>query len=105
MVKQPFTPQYGASVTLATAAGAANASISAQPKNLLIYNDSTGTVFIRIKPGGVNSDATAADMPLGTKQSRVISKDPNSQNIVSVWSPGGALGNVYACPGDGYGGL
>lgn len=103
MVKQPFTPQYGATVTLATAAGAVNANVSGQPKNLLIYNDSTGVVFVRVKPGGVNTDASVVDMPLASKDTRVISKDPNSQNIVSVFSPGGALGNVYACPGDGYG--
>jgi hypothetical protein len=105
MVKQPFSPQYGATVTIATAAGAANANVAAQPKNLLIYNDATGPVFVRVKPSGVVSDATIADMPVPSKGTRVISKDPQSQNIVSVFSPGGALGNVYACPGDGYGSL
>lgn len=104
MVKQPFSPHYGATVTIATAAGAANAAVSAQAKNLLIYNDATGPVFLRVKPAGVSTDATVADMPLASKGSRVITKDPNSQNIVSVFSPGGALGNVYVCPGDGYGG-
>lgn len=105
MVKQPFTPQYGATVTIATAAAAANANVSAQPKNLLIYNDATGPVFVRVKPQGVNADATVADLPVPSKGTRVISKDPQSKNIVSVFSPGGALGNVYACPGDGTGDL
>lgn len=105
MVKQPFTPQYGSTVTLATAAAAVNSAISAQPKNLLIYNDATGPVFVRVKPNGAAADATVADLPVPSKGTRVISKDPQSQNIVSVFSPGGALGNVYACPGDGYGGF
>lgn len=104
MVDKPFSPQYGATVALATAAAAVNASVSAQPKNLLIYNDGTGGVFVRVKPAGVNTDASVADMPIPPKGSRVISKDPGSQNIVSVFSPGGAVGNVYVCPGDGWGG-
>ena len=103
MVKQPFTPQYGATVTIATAAAAVNANVSPQPKNLLLYNDATGVVFVRVKPSGVNADATVADMPIPAKGTRLISKDPQGQNIVSVFSPGGALGNVYACPGDGNG--
>lgn len=105
MVKQPFTPQYGATKTAATAAGAVNVTVSQDPKNLLIYNDGTGPVFVRVKPVGVATDASVADMPIPTKTTRVISKDPQSQNIVSVFSPGGAVGNVYICPGDGYGGL
>lgn len=105
MVKQPFAPQYGATVALATAAAAVNAAVSSQPKNLLIYNDGTAVVFVRIKPQGNNADATVADMPVPSKGSRVITKDPQSQNIVSVFSPGGAVGTVYATPGDGYGGL
>ena len=104
MVKQPFSAQYGATVTIATAAAAVNATVSAQPKNLLLYNDGTAAVFVRVKPAGNNADATVADMPLPSKGTRVITKDPNSQNIVSVFSPGGAVGNVYACPGDGFGG-
>lgn len=105
MVKQPFSPQYGATVLIATAAAAVNANVSAQPKNLLIYNDATGPVFVRVKPQGVNTDATVADLPVPSKGTRVITKDPQSQNIVSVFSPGGALGNVYVCPGDGTGDL
>lgn len=105
MFKQPFTPQYGATVTIATAAAAANVNVSAYPKNLLIYNDATGPVFVRVKPQGQNADATVTDLPVPSKGTRVISKDPQSQNIVSVFSPGGALGNVYACPGDGFGNL
>lgn len=103
MVKQPFTPQYGSTVAIATAAAAANASVSAQPKNLLIYNDATGIVFVRVKPQGNNADASINDMPIPSKGTRLISKDPQSQNIVSVFSPGGAVGTVYACPGDGSG--
>jgi hypothetical protein len=104
MVDQPFFPQYGACVALATAAGAVNASLQPNPKQVLVYNDGTGPVFVRIKPGGVATDASLTDMPLASKASRVISKDPQSQNIISVFSPGGAVGTVYAIPGDGYGG-
>lgn len=105
MVDQPFTPQYGATQAAATAAGAVNVNVSQGCKNLLVYNDATGVVFVRVKPNGIAADATVADMPLGSKASRVISKDPNSQGVVSVFSPGGALGTVYVTPGEGYGGL
>ena len=105
MVKQPFSPRYGATVAIATAVAAANGNVSANEHQVLIYNDATGVVFVRIKPSGNNADATVADMPVPTKGTRVITKDPQSQNIVSVFSPGGALGNVYACPGEGFGGL
>ena len=104
MVNKPFSPQYGATQTIATAAGAANANVSATAQ-LLIYNDATGPVFVRVKPQGVNTDASIADMPVASKGTRVITKDPQSQNIVSVFSPGGALGNVYVTPGEGYGNL
>lgn len=105
MVKQPFSPQYGSTVAIVTAAAAVNANVSAQPKNLLIYNDGTAAVFVRVKPQGQAGDATVADLPVPSKGTRVITKDPQSQNIVSVFSPGGAVGTVYACPGDGYGGM
>lgn len=105
MVKQPFSPKYGATLTIATAAGAANATASKDEHQLLVYNDGTAAVFVRVKPQGQNGDATVADMPVPSKATRVITKDPQSQNIVSVWSPGGAVGNVYVCPGEGYGGL
>jgi len=105
MVKQPFSPKYGATVTIATAAGAANANLSANEHQVLVYNDATAAVFVRVKPSGNNADATVADMPIPSKGTRVITKDPQSQNILSVFSPGGAVGNVYGCPGEGYGGL
>jgi hypothetical protein len=105
MVNKPFFPQYGQTQTLATAAGAANANVPATPLQLLIVNMATGIVFVRVKPNGVAADASATDMPVAPNGgTRVISKDPNSSNVVSVFSPGGALGNVYVCPGDGWGG-
>ena len=104
MVKLPFSPKYGGTITIATAAAAANGNISANEHQLLIYNDATGPVFVRVKPQGQAADATVADVPIASKGTRVITKDPQSQNIVSVFSPGGALGNVYICPGEGYGG-
>lgn len=109
MVDQPFTPQYGATATIATAAAAVNANLSGASQ-LLIYNDATGPVFVRVKPSGVAADASITDMPLASKASRVISKDRNNASaagvvVVSVFSPGGALGNVYVCPGEGYGGI
>lgn len=104
MFERPFMPQYGATKVVATAVSAVNTTVSADPKNLLIYNDGTAAVFIRVKPNGVSADATAADMPVASKGSRVITKDPNASTTVSVFSPGGAVGNVYICPGDGYGG-
>lgn len=110
MIKKPFTPQYGATVAIATAAAAVNAQIPASAGNVLLVNAATGIVFVRIKPSGVSADATVADMPLLPNQTRVISKDggpdlgsSQGQTIVSVFSPGGALGTVYACPGEGLG--
>lgn len=110
MVKQPFTPQYGATAAMVTAAAATNGNVPASAKNLLLVNASTGLVFVRVKPSGVAADATVADMPLRAGESRIISKDGGhdhgsalGQTVVSVFSPGGALGTVYACPGEGYG--
>ena len=110
MVRQPFTPQYGATVNIVTAAAAVNGNVPASAKNLLIVNASTGIVFVRVKPSGVAADATVADMPLRASESRIISKDGGhdqgstmGQTVVSVFSPGGALGSVYVCPGEGYG--
>jgi hypothetical protein len=104
MVDQPFCPRYGATVVAATAAGAVNVNVAADSKNILIVNDGTGVVMVRVKPSGNAADATAADCPVGKASSRVITKDPNSQGVVSVFSPGGAVGNVYICPGEGWGG-
>ncbi len=110
MIKQPFGPRYGSTVAAATAAAAVNVGVHADNRNLLLYNDGTGLVFIRVKPAGNTADATVADMPLPSKGSRVITKDggqsqgsPNGQITVSVFSPGGAVGNVYICPGEGFG--
>ncbi|MCA3151816.1 MAG: hypothetical protein ING77_11620 [Rhodocyclaceae bacterium] len=112
MIKAPFQPQYGATVAAVTAAAAVNVNVSAAVKNLLIVNAATGIVFIRVKPSGVAADASVTDMPLLPNQSRVISKDGGhdqgsslGQTVVSVFSPGGALGTVWVCPGEGYGGL
>lgn len=104
MVNQPFSPKYGATVTIATAAAAVNATISANERQVLVYNDGSAAVFVRVKPSGVAADATVADVPVPSKQTRILTKDPQSQNIVSVFSPGGAVGNVYATPGEGWGG-
>ena len=112
MIKKPFTPQYGATVAIATAAAAVNANIPASAGNVLLVNDATGIVFVRIKPSGVAADASVTDMPMLPKSTRLITKDggpdqgsSQGQTVVSVFSPGGALGTVYACPGEGYGGL
>lgn len=103
MVKQPFYPQYGATLSVATAAAAVNTTVSAQPKQLHVYNDGTAAVFVRVKPQGTTADATVADLPVPSKGRIIITKDPQSTNTVSVFSPGGAVGNVYLTPGDGYG--
>jgi hypothetical protein len=104
MVEQPITPQYGSTVAIATAAGAANAAVKAGTKQLLLVNMATGVVMVRLKPLSDASDATIADMPMAPGTTRVISREP-SNVTVSVFSPGGALGTVYACPAEGYGGL
>lgn len=110
MNNAPFNPNYGATVAAATAAGAVNVNVPAIAKNLLIVNMATGIVFIRVKPNGSAGDATAADMPLAPNASRVITKDggdpgtQDGQTVVSVFSPGGALGTVHICPGEGWGG-
>jgi hypothetical protein len=104
VIDQPFAPRYGATVVAATAAGAVNVNVPTDSKNLLIVNDGTGVVMVRVKPSGQAGDATATDCPVAKNSSRVITKDPGSQGVVSVWSPGGAVGNVYICPGEGWGG-
>lgn len=110
MVNKPFQPRPGATITLATAAAAVNGAVPASANQLLIYNDGTGVVFVRVKPAGNAADATASDTPIPSKGTRVISKDgsnmdgsANGQVTVSVFSPGGAVGNVYVTPGEGYG--
>lgn len=112
MVNKPFQPRYGATVAAVTAAAAVNVNVPASSQQLLIYNDGTAAVFIRVKPAGNAADATVADMPLASKATRIISKDGSQmdgsalgQTVVSVFSPGGAVGSVYVCPGDGFGGL
>lgn len=104
MVEQPLTPTYGATQAAATAAGAANVAVKPGTKQLMLVNMATGVVMVRVKPSSDNSDATIADMPMAPNSTRVISKPPEG-TTVSVFSPGGALGNVYACPCEGYGGL
>jgi hypothetical protein len=81
-----------------------NINVSPESNQLLIYNDGTGPVFVRVKPQGVVLDASVADLPIPSKGTRIITKDPGSFNIVSVFSLGAAVGNVYICPGEGYGG-
>lgn len=108
MTKNPFDPHYGATVTAATAAGAVNVTVPAGDKSLLIVNASTAVVFIRVKPNGSVVDASALDMPMLPSSSRVIGKDGGDpdpqwgQTIVSVFCAS-AAGNVYVCPGEGYG--
>lgn len=108
MINKPFAPQYGQTQTVATAAGAVNVNVPAAARQLLIVNMATGVVMVRVKPSGVAIDASATDMPLAPNGgTRVISKDSSSSSaadVVSVFSPGGALGNVFVCPGEGWGG-
>lgn len=106
----PFNPSYGQTLTLATAAGAANGAVPPAAPQLLIVNMSTGIVFVRVKPNGVAADATITDLPIAPNGTRIITKDSNpsatnGQTVVSVFSPGGALGNVYVCPGSGFGSI
>lgn len=109
MIKQPFSPQYGQTQAAATIAGVVNVNVPPGSKQLLLVNVGTVLAFIRVKPNGVATDATAADLPLPAGASRVISKDGGNtdagtgQSIVSVFSSG-AGSTVYVMPGEGYGG-
>lgn len=102
MIEQPFCPAYGRTVAAATINGAVNVTVPTDSRQILLVNVGTQLVFVRVKPQGVTADATAADMPLAAGASRVITKDPQSQGVVSIAAT--AVGStVYVCPGDGYG--
>lgn len=108
MIRQPFNPYYGSTITLVTAASAAAGTVRASAKQLLIVNDGTGIVFVRVNPAGTTTAATAADLPVLSKTARIVTKDGGyddgsalGQTSVSVFSPGGAVGNVYITPGEG----
>jgi len=102
MINKPFQPQYGKTKTATTLAGAVNVTVDASPKQLLLENVGTVLAFIRVKPNGDATDASANDMPLPAGRGRVISKD-DSQTVVSVFSSG-AGSTVYITPGEGRGG-
>lgn len=109
MIDKPFAPAYGQTQAAATAAGAVNLTFTGiQTKQFLLVNVGTVLAFVRVKPSGNATDASATDMPLPAGGSRVISSDPSNpssgvQTIVSVFSSG-AGSTVYVCPGEGWGG-
>jgi hypothetical protein len=109
MLDQPFNPQYGKTQAAPTAAGAVNLTFdNIGTKQLLLTNVGTVLAFVRVKPNGVATDASAADLPLPAGSQRIITRDAgnqsndNQQMIVSVFASG-AGSTVYVTPGEGYG--
>lgn len=107
MIQRPFTPHYGQTQAVATAAGAVNATVPAGANQLLLTNVGTVLAFVRVKPNGSSADASAADMPLPAGAQRIISKHGDidaayGQTVVSVFAAG-AGSTVYITPGEGCG--
>lgn len=108
MNHNPFFPAYGKTVSVATSAGVGNVTVPADARQLLLQNVGTVTAWVRVKPAGVSTDASASDLPLPAGASMVISKDGGNpgtgdgQTTVSVYSTG-AGSTVYITPGDGWG--
>lgn len=108
MQQTPFAPHYGATVAAVTAAGVVNVNVPAGDKQLLLTNVGTVLAFVRVKPSGVVTDASATDMPLPAGTQRIITKDggdpdpAQGQTVVSVFAAG-VGSTVYVTPGEGFG--
>ena len=99
-----FTPYYGATVNAASSAGVANVTTLARARALLLTNVGTQLVFIRVKPNGSATDASATDMPLPAGSQTVIlkSSEPGAlagETVVSIFGTG-AGSTIYVTPGE-----
>lgn len=99
-----FTPYYGGTVSAASSAGVANISVYARARAILLTNVGTQLVFVRVKPSGVATDASAVDLPLPAGTQRVILKSQQDsvaqgETVVSIFGTG-AGSTIYATPGE-----
>lgn len=99
-----FTPFYGATVAVATLAGAATANVPPAARALRILNVGTQLAFVRVRPAGSVADATAADLPVAAGTEIVILKNAQpsaaqGETVVSVFAAA-AGSTVYITPGE-----
>jgi hypothetical protein len=107
MVNSPFNPYYGRTVSVASVAGAAQATVESTAKQLLLTNVGTVLCFVRVRPNGNNTVASVADLPLLPNSQRIITRSGNdsaAQGQVTVDVFSAATGStVYITPGEGVG--
>jgi hypothetical protein len=102
---QQFTPYYGQTVSVASAAGAVAVSVASRARALLLTNVGTQLVFVRVRAPGATTNASATDLPLPAGSQRVVLKgaDPmggtDGETSVSIF--GTAAGStIYVTPGE-----
>ncbi len=111
MTKQPFAPIPGATLSVATVAGAAAIpNINPDGEQLLIVNAGTQLVQVRLTRANDSANATAADLPILPNTSRVITRElfvgPRTEWFTRLSVFAGAVGStVYVTPGNGMGTL
>ncbi|MBQ5963146.1 hypothetical protein [Massilia sp. ZL223] len=98
-IKAPVQPGYGTGQTLAPAAGAATANLTAGSKQLILTNLGANPAYVRVAAADSISAATVADYPIPAGAQVVISK-ADQDNRLSHISPLGTT--LHVMNGEGF---
>lgn len=99
MNKNPFAPEYGATVAIAQSASSTSANVPTGTKQLCLTNTGPAVAFVRVSQGA--STATGADFPILPNTHRLITRFQDWGVVSVIWSAAGS-GTLYVTPGEGY---
>ncbi|GAA0696320.1 hypothetical protein ISN75_06810 [Dyella marensis] len=99
MITQPFSPCFGAGVTIAATTTSANQAFTAGGplQNVAVTNAGTAVAFVRLGVGA--QTATTADMAIAPNATVILTKGL-ADNIAAICASGTAT--IYAIPGEGH---
>lgn len=96
MNEAAFAP--GTTASLAVSAASASVQLTGGGVNVEVQNTSTVNMFVKF--GGSTVTAAVTDYPVLPGQSKLISRDPNTQTYIAAITASGS-GTLYATPGEG----
>lgn len=99
MITQPFSPCFGAGVTISATTASAGQAFTAGivQQNVAITNAGTSIAFVRLGVGA--QTATINDLAIAPNVTLILTKGP-ADNIAAICASGTAT--VYAIPGEGH---
>lgn len=96
MNEAAFAP--GTTASLAVSAATASVQLTGGGVNVEVQNTSTVNMFVKL--GTASVTAAVTDYPVLPGQSKLISRDPNTQTYIAAITASGS-GTLYATPGEG----